>query len=295
MDTHQTLDVLNKQFTLPAGVHFDPGDGGLLRVVVDNSVCKGGVYLHGAHVTAFQPARHKPVLFMSKQSAFAPGKAIRGGVPVCFPWFGPHAMDKSAPAHGPARITEWRLREVSQRDGAVSLRFSLAIESFAVDYLVSFGEVLSMTLSVKNTSGAPATFEAALHTYFVVSDVKQIEITGLEGTYYLDKVDAGKRKSQGNDAIRFTGETDRVYLDTRSACVLADPGMGRKITVDKSGSDTTVVWNPWIEKAKKMPDFGDDEWPGMACIETANAGPNAVTLEAGATHEMNATIRVAAL
>lgn len=292
MDTHQTPAGLNEQFTLPAGVHFEPGNGGLVHAIVDNPVCKGSAYLHGAHVTAFQPVGHKPVLFMSKQSAFAPGKAIRGGVPVCFPWFGPHATDQSAPAHGPARITEWRLQEVLERAGDVSLRFTLAIDPFAVDYLVTFGKVLSMTLSVKNTSAAPATFEAALHTYFVVSDIKQIQITGLEGVDYLDKVDTGKRKNQGNEAIRFIGETDRVYLDTRSACVLTDPGMGRKITVEKSGSDTTVVWNPWIDKAKKMPDFGDDEWPGMACIETANAGPNAVMLAPGNTHSMNATIRV---
>ncbi len=295
MDTNQSIEGLDRQFTLPAGVRFVPGEGGLVRAVVDNPVCAGDIYLHGAHVTAYRPAGHDPVLFMSKRSAFAPGKAIRGGVPVCFPWFGPHASDPSAPSHGPARISQWRLRDVRSHNGAVALRLSLAIEPFDVDYLVSFGNVLSMALSVKNTSDAPATFEAALHTYFSVCDVTRIEIAGLENTDYLDKVDGGKRKNQGEAPIRFTGETDRVYLDTRLACVLADPGMGRKIAVEKRGSNTTVVWNPWADKAKKMGDFGDDEWPGMACIETANAGPNAVTLPPDATHEMTATISVAAM
>lgn len=295
MDTNQTINGLNEQFTLPAGVRFEPGGGGLVRAVVDNPTCAGSVYLHGAHVAGFQPAGHEPALFVSRASAFSPGKAIRGGVPVCFPWFGPHASDKSAPAHGPARITEWRLQDVSNQIGVVSLRFALAIDPFDVDYRVSFGKVLSMTLSVKNTCDAPATFEAALHTYLSVADVRQIEITGLEGVDYLDKADGGKRKNQGDRPIRFTDETDRVYVGTRSACVLTDPGFSRRITADKSGSNTTVVWNPWTDKAKKMGDFGDDEWPMMACIETANAGPDAVTLAPGATHDMSATISVADL
>lgn len=295
MDTNQTIGGLTQQFTLPSGVRFESGDGGLIRAAVDDPICKGSVYLHGAHVTAYQPVGHEPVLFMSKQSVFTPGKAIRGGVPVCFPWFGPHATDKSAPSHGPARITEWRLKEVLKQEDTVSLRFALATAPFDVDYRVSFGKALSMTLSVTNTSDAPVTFEAALHTYFTVADVRQIEIAGLDDTDYLDKVDAGHRKNQGKYPIRFTGETDRVYMNTRSACVLTDPGMARRITVDKTGSDTTVIWNPWTDKAKNMGDFGDDEWPGMACIETANAGPNAVTLEPGTTHDMTATISVARL
>jgi glucose-6-phosphate 1-epimerase len=147
-------------------------------------------------------------------------------------------------------------------------------------------------LEVENPGEEPFQFEEALHTYLAVSDVRQVSVSGLGGASFLDKVDGQQRKLQDAAPIRITGETDRVYLGTTTACVLDDPGFARRITVEKSASSTTVVWNPWIAKAKAMADFGDDEWPGMICIETANAAENAVTLPAGATHSMRALVRL---
>jgi glucose-6-phosphate 1-epimerase len=138
----------------------------------------------------------------------------------------------------------------------------------------------------------PFTFEEALHTYFAVADVRQVSVEGLANTDYLDKVENFKRKTQSPEPIRIVGETDRVYLNTTSTCVVRDPGLGRTITIEKEGSGTTVVWNPWIAKAKAMPDFGDDEWPHMICVETANVGDGAVRLEAGRSHQMKVRIRV---
>lgn len=290
MDTPPTPEQLNDRYAIPDALRFKPGAGGLTRAVVDTDLCSGSVYMHGAHVADFTPAGHQPLLFMSPSSNFATGQPIRGGVPVCFPWFGPHATDPSAPSHGPARITEWQLQQAAMDEGVLLLVLATTIEPFLISHSVAFGRDLSMTLCVRNRSDTPASFEAALHTYFAVSDVRQVDITGLEGVDYLDKVDAGQRKTQDERPITFTSETDRVYVDTRSTCVLTDPG--RRITVKSSGSDTTVVWNPWIDKAKALPDFGDDDWTTMVCIETANAGPNKVSLDAGAEHEMNATIGV---
>ncbi len=293
MDTPATPAQLNERFAIPDVLRFESGAGGLARAVISTDLCTGSVYLHGAHVAGYEPAGHEPVLFMSASSGFTAGKAIRGGVPVCFPWFGPHATDQSAPSHGPARTTEWQVHSTSVDQGAATIELVATFEPFEIHHRVTFGRELSMTLDVRNLSQSPATFEAALHTYLNVSDVTQIYIAGLEQTEYLDKVDGGQSHNQGDAPITFVGETDRVYIDTQSTCVLTDPAYGRRITIAKSGSDSTVVWNPWAEKAEALADLGDDDWPGMACIETANAGPNKVTLGTGETHSMNATISLA--
>jgi len=296
MRYYQAMDAqeADKRFGVPGVLAFEPGSDGLTRAVVTTTACSGHTYLYGAHVTGYQPAGHEPVLFVSEESLYQQGKAIRGGVPVCFPWFGPHATDKSAPSHGPARITTWELVGVDQSGDGITLNLSAEFAPYRVDYRVTFGDGLKMRLTVRNTSQSHATFEAALHTYLDVGDARMVEIKGLSDVEYLDKVDNQERKRQSDQPIMFTGETDRVYLDTESACVLTDPVLKRRITVAKTGSRSTVVWNPWSGKAGAMGDFGNDEWTRMACIETANAGPNAVTLEPCGIHEMSATLSVSA-
>jgi glucose-6-phosphate 1-epimerase len=157
---------------------------------------------------------------------------------------------------------------------------------FALRMAFAIGRSLEMELSVQ---GAALPFEEALHTYFAVGDARRATVEGLENVEYLDKTDAFKRKRQPAEPIRFEAETDRVYLNTRSTCVLRDPVLERTITVEKEHSDTTVVWNPWIAKAKAMADFGDDEWPSMVCVETANVGDAAV---ASAAHRMRVRIHI---
>jgi glucose-6-phosphate 1-epimerase len=288
---------------LPPSVALDSGDGALSRLNVNNTLARAQIYLHGAHVTAWQPARHDPVLWMSRASQWEAGKPIRGGVPICFPWFGPHATDRSAPAHGFARLLDWTLIEAHEdASGATHLAFQLMPppppaawpHAFEAIYRVTVGSSLELALEVGNRGDVAFSFEEALHTYFTVQDVRTIEVRGLEGGDYLDKVGGTTRRSQGPAPIRFTGETDRVYLNTAAACTVHDPGMGRRIVVRKSGSDATVVWNPWIDKARAMPDYGDDEWPAMVCVETANVNVHGVTLAPGGRHTLTATIEVAA-
>ena len=285
---------------LPSSVSW-AANSPLPRLDVATPHATAQVYLHGAHVAAWQPAHAAaPVLWMSAHSVFRPDKPIRGGVPICFPWFGPHRQDPDVPAHGFGRLTPWTLCDAGQgRDGSIMLTLTLEGDNvsqvwphyFHADLRVVIGPALTLSLAVHNTDTIPFTFEEALHTYFAVGNIEQVAVTGLEATDYLDKVDGGSRSRQ-DGPVRFNGETDRVYLDTGSPCVIEDPIARRRITIAKWGSSCTVVWNPGVHKARAMADFGDDEWPGMLCIETANVGPAAVTLRPGDRHSMTAQISV---
>jgi D-hexose-6-phosphate mutarotase len=161
---------------------------------------------------------------------------------------------------------------------------------FELRHRVVVGKQLVMTLEVENTSSAPFRFEEALHTYFAVGDVRNVTASGLENCAYIDKTDAFQRKTQGPEPIRITGETDRVFENTRATVLIDDPSRSRKIRVEKGGSATTIVWNPWDTKAASMTDFGRDEWRAMLCVETANASANAITLKPRARHAMRAAI-----
>jgi D-hexose-6-phosphate mutarotase len=287
---------------LPASVRRDAGRNGLPRLVVSSPLGAGEIYLHGAHVTAWQPAGAAPVIWMSRESQFAADKPIRGGVPICFPWFGAHATDTSAPMHGFARLRDWSFAGAGDRGGEVHLTFSLRSDGvsrrsawphdFAAEFRVVMGRGLAMALDVTNAGPTPVRFEAALHTYFDVAEIQRVAVTGLEGVEYLDKVRDFARTTEGQAPIRFTGETDRVYLETEATVVIHDEQRKRRIEIAKSGSRSTVVWNPWIGRAKAIADFGDDEWPGMLCIETANVRDAAVELEPGSHHTMTALVTV---
>jgi len=299
MPTTPTIDELQARFPV-SGLRFVSGPGGLIALDVSIAQATGRIYLHGAHVAAYQRTGGAPVIFMSERSFFQPGKPIRGGVPIAFPWFGPRQGDPAAPIHGLARSLPWDLEAAfRERDGSMTLQFSLQASAstgaiwphgFSLRYRVTMGRQLRLALQVSNPSPIPFSFQEALHTYFAVADVRNIAIHGLEGAPYADKTASGSDKSQGPGPIRFGGETDRLYVNTRSTCVIEDPGLKRRLTIAKENSDATVVWNPWIVKAKAMPDFGDDEWPRMVCVETVNTAPCEVKLFPGQAHEMVAVI-----
>jgi glucose-6-phosphate 1-epimerase len=299
----ETIEQLSAQFALPGKVAFEAGQGGLTRVAITGDGGEAHVYLQGAHVTHFRPASSAtPVLFLSKESRFAAGRAIRGGVPICFPWFGPLEGHDTAPAHGFARTSHWTvLSTVANADGTVSVR--LGLEGSAADskiwphafravYTVTVGAELRVSLRVEHVAGELFLFEEALHTYLTVGEVKAVSLTGLASTEYIDKVLGGKHQTEGIAPIQFTGETDRVYLETDAPCVVSDPATHRAIHVRKKHSGSTVVWNPWVAKSKALSDLGDDEWPGFLCVESANIGPSAVILRAGESHEIEVAISV---
>lgn len=269
-----------KHREIPGRATLVAGQENLPAIHIETEWSTAEIYPHGAHVTRFQKKGEAPLLFMSGSSEYKPGKPIRGGVPLIFPWFG--ARD-GLPAHGTARITTWDLMETRELpDGSIRLLFRLpSQDGIEADFIVTVGRTLAMEFAVTNAGTADLTFENCLHTYFHIGDIRQISISGLQGARYRDQLLAAEFTEAG-ESIRFSGEVDRVYQNTAATAVIHDPELCRKLIVRKSGSQSTVVWNPWIEKSKRMPDFGDDEWPNMVCVESGNVREHAITLAPGA-------------
>ncbi len=294
------------EITWPDGIVPVTAEHGLAAVEVSVAQATGRIYTQGAHVAAWTPTGADPVLWMSATSMYAVGSPLRGGIPICAPWFGPGRTGDAAPAHGFFRLVPWRPVAADVTDGAAVLTYELTgadaagapgsdtfPDDFTATYRVRMGTSLTLELTV-TAGGSDLDLEEALHTYLAVSDVRAIRITGLDGTTYLDKV-TGQAGVPQTGAVTITAETDRVYTAAGPAAVV-DPGVSgtistpRTITITTSGSATTVVWNPWVAKSAAMPDFGDDEWPGMVCVETANALDAAVRIAPGASHTLRATI-----
>jgi glucose-6-phosphate 1-epimerase len=297
-----SIDELNERFAIGEVARFARGHGGLPRLVVAAPAATGEIHLHGAHVTSFQPRGQQPVLFLSSRSHYEPGKPIRGGVPIIFPWFGPRADDPNAPMHGLVRTREWQVESVSQTGDAVRAVMTLASDGqtraawphdFQLRFTAIFAVSLTMELEVRNTSREPFTFEEALHTYFSVADVRTVTIDGLGGTEYLDKEKGLGRFKQQESQLKLTAATDRVYVNTPATCVIHDVANHRRITVAKEHSASTVVWNPWAEKIKTMADLDPADWTKYLCVETCNVKENALTLAAGESHTLRATISIA--
>ena len=288
------LAQLRKQ-EIPGRITITNGRGGLPKITLTTGISTAEVYLHGAHVTHFQKKDESPLLWMSAFSQFASGKAIRGGVPICFPWFGPR---EGLPAHGLARITTWELIETrANPDGSVVVRLRLptsAVDAHSfrgnVEFVVTVGDTLTIELQVANTGGELLSFEECLHTYFTVGDISTASIAGLRGAEFLDKMDGGKRKRESDKTIRINAEVDRVYLDTEGSVEIHDATLRRVISVEKSGSTSTVVWNPWIAKSKAMPDFGDEEFKQMVCVEAGNVAQNKITLPPGKSSSLRVVL-----
>jgi glucose-6-phosphate 1-epimerase len=303
---------LQSRFGIPGVLEFKKTASGLVVASVTAPAAEATIYLQGAQVTHWKAAGQAPAIFLSQRAEFAPGKPIRGGVPIVFPWFADRHDGKAGPQHGFARISEWTLAFAAMAGDELHLTFTLApnelsqslgYDHFKLAYNVTVGHTLTLELTVMNDSGsggvheaaaemsangAPLVFEEALHAYLTVADARKVSIDGLAGTTYIDKVDGFKHKVQPDGPMKLEGRTDRPYLNTDATCVLHDPVGGRRIVVTKTGSRSTVVWNPWDEFTSKMPDMEPDAWLHMTAIETANVDEDAVTLKAGETHAMRA-------
>jgi glucose-6-phosphate 1-epimerase len=284
----------------PASATVAKGNGGLQAVRVSCPQSAGEIYLHGAHITSWKPAGREEVLFLSSRSRWEDGHAIRGGVPICFPWFGGKTDNPEAPAHGFVRTKSWQLESIAQVDDGI--RVCMFTESdegskrwwpgdFHLAYRVTFGTELGLELVMTNTGKTAQRFEEALHAYHKVENILKTRVAGLDRVQYIDKTDSNRRKIQ-NGEIAIVSETDRVYLDTSGAIEMEDPESRRRTRVAKENSRTTVVWNPWVQKARSMSDFDDNEWIKMICIETSNVADFAVDLVPGQQHTMKAVVTV---
>ena len=291
-------EQLEQTFGISNVLTFEEPVPGMIAGVVSSRACQARFFLHGAHVTEFSPTGHDEVLFVSEQAVYCDGKAIRGGIPIRFPWFGSHPSASNAPAHGLARTRSWKLTEAVETQDGVVVVLTTHIEPFDVTYRMEFESQLTVSLTATNTQSDPVDFEAALHSYFNVSDISQVEVTGLEQTPFLDQL-TNESLAPTGQAIRFSAETDRIYTTTSEQSAdpirIIDRQAGRAITIERTSSRSVVVWNPWIDKSARMADFGNAEWKRMCCIETANIHPDQITLQPNASHTMKSIHRVAML
>jgi D-hexose-6-phosphate mutarotase len=296
-----SLQTLNQRFSLADQLTFVAGPGDLPTARIHNEHARAEICLLGAHVLSFQPHNEEPVLWLSEESNFAVGKPIRGGIPVCWPWFAAHPTDSSKPSHGFVRTALWSVLATRTLDGGET-RIELGIDSsadtlalwphrFTLQLAATVGKTLTVELISRNPGNVDFTYTGALHSYFTVSDAAGIAIHGLADVDYLDKTESFARKTQ-RGPIQITQPTDRIYLDTDAECVIEDSGLGRRIHIGKENSHTTVVWNPWIAGAARLPDFGDDEYRGMVCVETARAAEDIATVLAGGEDRLTARIWV---
>ena len=284
-----------RRLEIPGRVTVLEGNGSLpkLEVTTDHSTAE--IYLYGAHVTDFQKKGEAPLLFTSQFSRFNAGQPIRGGVPIIFPWFGAR---EGEPMHGFARISRWELHEaMTLPEGGVTLRFHLpetpesgVWPSFNANYVVTITDKLSLELLITNSSDENFSFETCLHSYFFVGDINEVGISGLKDVGYLDKTDHFAQKRETEESICFASEVDRIFLDTTQTVEIHDRNLRRIIKIEKSGSASTVLWNPWMAKAQQMPDFGNEEYKQMVCVESGNVAKNRISLRPGRTAALKVTL-----
>lgn len=301
-----TAPELNDRYAIPFKLRFqqldDAAGDGLITAEITNAHANASICLQGGQVLSWQPlSTPEPVLWMSQDAQFAAGKSMRGGIPVCWPWFGAHIAGDPLPAHGFARTLPWQVKgSRSLDDGSTELSLTLPITAAVqamwphqaqLDMLINVGASLKIALITRNLGDADFSITEALHTYFSVSDIAHIHVDGLEGAHFHDKA-AGWTEGDQIGVIPFATEVDRVYINTPERCTIVDPGFNRRIHIAKIGSQSTVVWNPWAQRAAQMGDLGHDGWQRFVCVESANALSNAVTVAAGKSHTMAVEYRV---
>ncbi|KAA6456948.1 D-hexose-6-phosphate mutarotase [Acidobacteria bacterium AB60] len=299
METLSHIDKLNARFGIAGVAQVTAGKGGFPVVRVTSSAATGEVSLYGAQVMRWKPAGGEEVLFLSEKSFWEAGRPIRGGIPVCFPWFADKADDPKAPKHGYVRTREWRLDSLSALDdGSVTLvcitendggTRALWPHEYCVAYRITLGLKLRLELTVINRGKSPMRFEEALHSYLRIGNVEAVTIAGLDGLSYLDKTDGFREKQQSGE-IRITEQTDRIYLNAHGAVEVEDGGLRRRVRTEKVNSATTVVWNPWSEQTAKFADMGGEEWRQMVCVEASNVQAAAIQLDPGEEHTMRVTL-----
>jgi glucose-6-phosphate 1-epimerase len=295
-----TVTELDRQLGIPGVATVSQGNFGLARVQITGAFGEGEMYLHGAHVTSWQPANNEEIIFVSTKSRWEEGQAIRGGIPICFPWFRGKSDDPHAPAHGVVRTKTWEIESILENENGVAVTmFTQSDEhtrkwwpgEFRLAHRVTFGPKLQLELICRNTGTTPFRFEEALHTYNRIANIQDARLQGLGGVNYLDNTESNKQKTQTGDVI-IASPTDNAYCNTQNEVDLLDANKKRRIRLQKENSLTTVVWNPWSEGAARLHDLGDGEWRQFLCVEASNILDAAIHLAPGEEHRMAAVLTV---
>jgi glucose-6-phosphate 1-epimerase len=294
---------LNNDHGLAEQLKFVEGKGSFPWVEINNTKASAVLSLYSGQVLSFHPkSEAQDMMFLSDKAYFASGKAIKGGIPICWPWFGPDPENLGRAAHGFVRNRMWGMKSslvTSDGDTQVTLSLSDSPETqaiwphaFELVLVVTVGESLTVKLMTCNKGDKPFTLTQAFHTYLKVGDIRQVQVFGLDGVDFLDKTDAGRKKHQVG-ALTISQEVDRVYTNVTAAeLVVADASFDRRIGIKSQGSKTAIVWNPWVETAAKMADLDDLDYQHLICVETANAADDTVTVAPGAEAQLVANYRV---
>lgn len=284
-----TIEQLNSEFAIKDQLHFISGEGNLPFIVVENDKAAALISTYAGQVLSFQPADDGELLFLSKKAYYQQGKAIKGGIPICWPWFGADP-EGSGPAHGLVRNRQWDvLSTTALEDGSTQICLGISDNketrnlwphSFQLTIEITIGSSLTIELITHNSGTEPVTISQALHTYFEVGDISQVQVLGLENHDYLDKADNGLTRQQSGPVI-IENEVDRIYTETQNDLFIDDTSLARKIHITASGSKTAVVWNPWAEIAASMSDLNNDDYQQFLCVETVNAVNDTVNIQPG--------------
>ena len=273
-----------------AGAQLHKTATGLRLLSLQNRFGCADILLQGAQLLRWQPIGTHPLTWLSPEPELLPQKSPHGGIPICWPWFGPHGDNPTLPAHGFARTADWSVHSIKRlHNGSHRLTLRLpsppSPKSPRLTACFTIGPDLTIELTTLNSSNHPIIIGEALHTYFTVGDIRQVRVHGLNNQPYIDKTEAGILKRQ-RGAIRIHGETDRVYVGSRSICTIEDPVLQRRIRIEKKGSNSTIIWNPWAEKSAAISDMGADAYLNMLCVESGNALQDQVTVPPGAAHRL---------
>jgi glucose-6-phosphate 1-epimerase len=293
-------EELNKKYSIPEKIKFIPGRGGFTNAILSHGRSECLVSLYGGHVMSYTPDGKDDLLWISKCSYFEKGISVRGGIPVCWPWFGDNLSNPELPSHGFVKTCDWNVKSVSSLANFTEMVLTLTDKDlsderlrtnpFELELAVRCGKKLELELSTFNTGKYDFNLTESFHSYFSVSDIRQVSISGLEGEEYSEKTGETRRKSIQSGPVTFSSKVARTYSGSACDCEICDPGAGRKIKISKTESRTTVLWNPWIAESAKTPDLEDNAYLEMVCVETANASSDSVMVGPGKTHRMKTVI-----
>jgi glucose-6-phosphate 1-epimerase len=296
------FDELSR-YEIDGELQFIEIEHGFVYAEINNTRAHATVSTYSGQLLSYRPKdRQEDLLFVSDKAYYEAGKAIKGGIPVCWPWFGPDPENRGRPAHGFVRNRQWQVSgSESLADGSTKIILSIADSEatralwphpFRLDIEITVGDTLRVELVTHNTGNDSITISQALHSYFRVGDITSVSVLGLDGINYIDKANDSARKTQAGP-LTISSEVDRIYTDTSGDLTIDDASLERKISIASSGCSTAVVWNPWVEIAASMADLDDDDYLQMLCVETANAGPETVTITAGDCYRLSAEYSIA--